>query len=235
MNLRKRIAGSRWANEFAAAVLYRYIRFCHATTRWDRVGFEELSELLRAEQPVIILVWHERLFMSTYLFDTNLGKVCAITTQSRMAELGQRLLRRFKFDSVMIEPKANPIVLTREIFRRIRRGESVVISPDGTRGPARVAKSFPIVWARSTQIPVFCAAYSVRRSMRLPTWDRPHIVLPFNRGVFLLRRWEETVPRNATEEQMERLREMVSDKLNAVTDEADEHIGRPPTDQSGRG
>ncbi len=229
MNLRKRIASSKWVNEFAAAILYRYIRFCHATARWDKTGFEEMAAILKEGQPVIILVWHERLMMSTYLFDTNLGKVCAITTDSRMAKLGQRLLRRFKFDSVMIEPKKSSIALTREILRRIRRGESVVISPDGTRGPARIAKSFPIVWARATQIPVFCTAYSVKRFVRLRTWDRPHIVLPFNRGVFLARRWEETVPRNATEEQIEMFRENLSEMLDAVTDEADQCVHGAPT------
>ena len=186
---------------------------------------------MREGRPVIILVWHERLLMLNYFFDTDLGKVCAITTDSRMAQLGKRLLRRFKFDTVMIDPKKNSIALNREILRRIRRGESVFISPDGTRGPARVAKSFPIVWARSTQIPVFCAAFSVRRSMRLPTWDRAHIVLPFNRGTMLVRRWEEAVPRNATEEQMEMLRESMCDMLNAVTDEADQFIHGSASDQ----
>jgi len=226
MSLRKRIAASKWVNELAAAIVYRYVRLCHATTRWEREGFDEMYAALREGRPVITVLWHERLFMSMYLFDPELCKICAITTNSRVSYLGQRILSRFDFESVMIEPNDSPVALTREILGRIRNGYSVAISPDGTRGPPRVAKPFPIIWARSARIPIFCVAYSVRRALRLPTWDRALIPLPFNRGAMLVRRWPEEVPRGITDAQTEDLRAKIETAVNDLTDDADRRVGR---------
>ncbi|MEM1076273.1 MAG: DUF374 domain-containing protein [Pseudomonadota bacterium] len=232
MSFKKRIAGSVWANRLSANLFYGYIRLCHLTTRWKREGFDEMEALVEQGQPVLVLVWHERLFMSTYLFDSSLGPVSAITTNSRMAYLGKFTLEHFDYDSVMVDPKKSSNALSRQIFRKIRKGESIVISPDGTRGPPRVAKSFPVSWARSAQIPVFCTAYAIRRSLRLPTWDRAHIPLPFNRGAFLARRWEGEVPRDADDDQLEAFRSDMNELLNAVTDDADRMVGRSPEPRS---
>jgi len=232
MNLRKRLAASKTINEFGASILYWYIRTCHATTRWQRIGFDEMNKLLGNGQPVMIVLWHERLFYSTYLFNRRLGKICAITTDSRMAFFGRCTLRRLGFETVMIDPKGNPVRFNREVLRRIRKGYSIAISPDGTRGPACVAKRFPIVWARKTQIPIFCVSYSVKRAFRLPTWDHSYIPFPFNRGVLIVRRWEEHVPPKASDEQIEALRVKLSSAIEDLTRESDirvASVGKRPS------
>jgi lysophospholipid acyltransferase (LPLAT)-like uncharacterized protein len=223
--LKKRIADSHLLNESAAALLHLYIRFCHATTRWDKAGFQEMDEHLREGQPVIMVLWHERLWMSPYMFNTRLGKICAITTESRVATLGQRLLRRFGFESEMIDPKGDPTRFNRKIIGRIRDGYSIAISPDGTRGPPRVAKPFPIKWGRATQVPIFCVTFAMRRKLRVPTWDRSHIPLPFNRGAMLARRWNETIPRRMSSDQLEALVANLEDALNELTLESDRLAG----------
>lgn len=227
MKLKKRIVGNSWVNRVVAFFLTLYVRFCYVTTRWDKDGIEEVARIVGAGQPVILVIWHERLLMSPYMFDTRAGKAVAILTDSRMAYLGQIMLGNFGFDALMIPPKANPMSLNREVFRRIKDQQCVVISPDGTRGPPRVAKGFPLVWARTAQIPIFCCAYSIRRCFRLPTWDRAHIALPFNRGAMLLRRWDEEVPRKASAEDLEDLRAKLDRALNDVTDEVDRRVKRP--------
>ena len=226
MKLKKRIVGNEWVNRVVAFFLIAYVRFSYFTTRWDKEGLEEMAEVVASGQPVILVIWHERLLMGPYMFDTNAGKVCSILTKSRMAYLGTFLLRHLNFEALMIPPKANPLSLNREVFRRIQNKQCIVISPDGTRGPPRVAKAFPVVWARTTQVPIYVCAYAVRRSFRLHTWDRSHIVLPFNRGAMLVKRWDETVPRKASADELETLRDKLSHELNDVTDEVDRRVGR---------
>ncbi len=229
MEIRKRIAGSTVFNEIVASLFASYLRFCFATTRWEREGFEEMNAILQADQPLIMVLWHERLWMSPYMFDTTLGKICAITSESRIAYLGKFLLRRFDFETIMIDPGKNPVALNRQLFKRIRDGYSVAISPDGTRGPSRVAKPFPIIWARKTQMPIVCVTFAVRHRLRMPTWDRSHVPLPFTRGVLAARRWDEPVPDKTTPDEMDALALRLQDALNALTDEADRKVGRKPT------
>lgn len=223
--VKKRIAQSELLNRCVASLLYFYVRFCYATTQWKYDGFEEMDAQLLEGQPVMIVMWHERLWMSPYMYNTKLGKICAITTESRIAQLGHLLLRRFDFEAEMIDPRKNPLAFNRRILRRIRNGYSIAVSPDGTRGPRRECKSYPIKWVRKSQVPVFCVAFSMRRSLRLPTWDRSRVPLPFNRGALLARRWRETVPKNASQEQIDAFSDRLGNDLNAVTLEADQMVG----------
>jgi lysophospholipid acyltransferase (LPLAT)-like uncharacterized protein len=217
------------------------MRFCHATTRWHRSGFEEMDDFLRAGKPVLAVVWHERIWMSTYMFNTDLGRICALTTKSQIAHVGHLMLESFDFEAEMIDPKRNPIAINRRVLRRIRDGCSIAFAPDGTRGPSRVCKPYPVKWVRQTQVPVFCVTFSMRRTLRLPTWDRAHVPLPFNRGALLARKWTQTVPADADESQLEALTRDLGAALNAVTTEADRIVGRrvhaedtcAPSDQDG--
>lgn len=228
VSLRKRIASSTVFNEIVSFFVYAYLWLCYATTRWDHEGLDEMNECVRSNQPVLTVIWHERLWMSPFLFDTTLGKICSITSESRIAYTGKFLLRRFDFESIMIDPKKNPVGLNRQLFRRIREGYSIAISPDGTRGPPRVAKSFPITWARKTRMPIFCATFAMRWRLKTPTWDRSHIPLPFNRGVLMVRRWTEEIPKDASPEDIEVLTRKLEGALNTLTDEADTMVGRKP-------
>ena len=104
--IKKSLAGNKLANRIVASFLTLYIRFCHTTTRWHKEGVEELSQVVASGQPAILVMWHERLLMSPYMFDTKSGAVTAILTKSRMAYLGTVMLTDFDFDSLIIPPKA---------------------------------------------------------------------------------------------------------------------------------
>ena len=185
-------------------------------------GFEALDEHLDRGEPVIIVVWHERLFFSTYFFDTTKGRVCAITTNSRMATLGHLMLRKFDFAALMIPPKSQTMQFNRQILKHLKNGGSIVISPDGTRGPAREAKNFPILWARTAKVPVYMASFSVRRYFCLPTWDRSQIALPFNKGAMLIQRWEsEAATSRTSASQVDELCLDLTKAMNDVTDATD--------------
>ena len=221
MRLRRKLANSAFLNEAAATVLYLYIRFCHVSTKWEISGFEEMDELLLQNQPIILVIWHERLIMSPYMFNTRVGKICAITTESKLASMGKRLLRLFQFEAEQIDPKKNPTGFNRKVLHRIRAGYSIAISPDGTRGPARIAKPFPIKWSRKTGAPIFCATFAVRRKLTLSEWSKAHIPLPFNRGALLIERWHGAGDKPISNEDMQSLTTELGASLDEITRRAD--------------
>ena len=108
----------------------------------------------------------------------------------------------------------------------LREGWSIGIATDGPRGPARVASTVPLVWARSSGKRVFVVSFSARRVITFPTWDKMWLPAPFTRGVFMCREWPETVPRKASDEETETLRLNLEAALDAVTDAADAAAGR---------
>ncbi len=224
--VRRRLAGNSTLTGFGARLMAGYMRFCFRTSRWDRDGQADMDAVLETGQPVVVIIWHERLAMCPYLFDVDRFPLCAVTTYSPIASLGQLVLGRFGLDAVSFDPKGNPMGATRAVVRQVRNGASVALSPDGSRGPPRVAKPFPIPWIRATKAPVFCVAFSVRRGVRLPTWDRALMPLPFTRGTLIARRWEYEISATPDEAEIEALRRSLDAAANAVTDAADRAAGR---------
>jgi hypothetical protein len=67
----------------------------------------------------------------------------------------------------------------------LARGEHLVITPDGPRGPRRVAAPGVAQVAALSGAPVLpCAAQTSRRRV-LRSWDRMVVPLPFGRGVLV--------------------------------------------------
>lgn len=66
-----------------------------------------------------------------------------------------------------------------EVVGALREGASTCITPDGPAGPAYEVKPGVLVMARQSRVPLVGIRFSVSRSMRLPTWDRKILALPF--------------------------------------------------------
>jgi lysophospholipid acyltransferase (LPLAT)-like uncharacterized protein len=228
VSLRKRIAGSERLNDWVATVLAGYVSFCVRTSRWERDGFEALARHLDTGEPAVMVLWHQRLIMAPFLFDMERGKICGLTSSARAGRLAGRIVQKFGFVTVAMSSHQRHVSLSRAVLGHMRQGMSVGIACDGPTGPARQAKTFPLVWARSSGHPVFVTAYAGRRCIRLPTWDRMMLPLPFTRGALLVRPFPHRIPRKLDDAGMEDLRQKLDAALDAVTDEADRRAGRRP-------
>ncbi len=124
------------------------------------------------------------------------------------------------------------VALSREVLRRTREGCSIGIAADGPRGPARVCSGVAITWARMTGCRVFTVAFAERRVLRMPTWDKQMLPLPFSRGVLICQEWTDPVPKKPTEDEAEILRLSLQSSLDEITDRADHAVGHAPTGRS---
>ena len=228
MSLRKKIANSAWFNNAVEGLFAAYIRFAYRTSKWQRTGFEDMDEALRKGDPVIVALWHQRLMMSPFLFDASLGKMCTLTSGARAGRLAGQVQARFGFETIPMSSYKRHITLSRAVLRKINDGFSIGIATDGPRGPARVASTVPLVWARASGKRVFVVSFAARRVFEFPTWDRMMLPKPWTRGVFMCREWEHKVPRKASDDQIEALRLDLEGALERITDEADLAVGRAP-------
>lgn len=226
MNLRKRIADSEGYTRIVTGVLSGYLRFAHRTSKWQRLGFEPMDEAVKNGDPIIMVLWHQRLMMSPYMFDVSLGKFCSLTSAARAGSMVGKLLIRFGFANISMASRKRHVALSREVLKRIKDGYSIGIATDGPRGPARQSSNVPLVWGRVSGKRIFVVSYSSRRAFELTTWDRTMIPTPFTRGVFMCREWPVTVPRKATDSEYEALRLDLQATLDEVTDASDLASGR---------
>lgn len=228
LKLRKKIADSERVNNAVAALCAWYIRFVYRTSRWKRVGFEPLNELVATGEPVIAVLWHQRLMMTPYFFPLHLGPACTITSSARAGSMVGRIQERFGFQTIAMSSHKRHVSLSREVLRRMGQGVTIGIAADGPRGPARISSQVPLVWARTSRKRVFLITYSAKKGSEAGTWDKMLLLAPWNNGVFMCREWTQEVSRKTSPEMLETLRADLQSQLNDLTAECDRFVGRQP-------
>jgi hypothetical protein len=103
-------------------------------------------------------------------------------------------------------------------------GAVIGITPDGPRGPARIAKPGVVQLAAMTGAPILPGAYATSRGRELSTWDGFFLAAPFSRGVFVGRP-PIKVPRGAGKEELEAARRLLESELNEAQRLAEQRVG----------
>jgi len=224
MSLRRRFASSPAVNRAVAALFRLWLRAVNATSRRELDGWHEVSRLIEDHGAVIIVCWHQRIMMTPWMFDLSQAPCRSLTSASRAGRLVGWLHRGFGYDTVPMPKRVLGATQMREVLRGLKQGISIGISPDGPRGPARIAKVTPIQWARAAQVPVVVFTFAAARFWSWPTWDRLMFPMPFGRLVLLWRRWDRPVPTRFTEAEGQALAAELGRFMDAVTAEADARV-----------
>jgi lysophospholipid acyltransferase (LPLAT)-like uncharacterized protein len=198
------------------------VRLLAASLRLRR-DEKSVESLLAAGAPVIYVVWHARLLVLPYLFRGR--GLWALVSRSEDGEMLADFVRRFGFVTVRGSSSRGGGEGLRSLTRAIRKGHSVVVVPDGPRGPREVLKPGVVRLARLTGARVVPAAFGASSEWRARSWDEFRIPKPFSRCVM---RFGEPVlvPRDIDGAGEETARKEIEAALNAVTGQVDEEARR---------
>ena len=174
-----------------AKVLGLYLAFALRTTRWSLEGHEYMAPHA-AGAPVVVAFWHERLPMMPMLWVKARqspegrgvrNRVHVLVSQHRDGRFIGAVVSRFALDVVLGSSSRGGARGLRLLLNLLAGGDHIAITPDGPRGPRRVAAAGVAQLAALAGAPVLpCAAQTTRHRV-LPTWDRMVVPLPFGRGV----------------------------------------------------
>ncbi|WP_160121147.1 lysophospholipid acyltransferase family protein [Rhodovarius lipocyclicus] len=218
-----------------AWLLGQYLALVYATTRWQLVGIEHLramEPLAIAGQGAIACFWHERLPMMPMLWQRARQEVPALGGGRRAHVLVSRhrdgrfigdVVTRFDLDMVYASSSKGGASGLRTLLRLLRAGDLAAITPDGPRGPRRVPAPGVAQLAMASGLPVMPSAAATTRHIRLRSWDRMMLPLPFGRGVISVGA-PITLVRGEEEEGLARIKA----GLDACTDAADRALGLTP-------
>ncbi len=191
-----------------AAIL---VRVMNALTRAEHVHAERLER-----QPQYILTfWHMHLL--TMLYSRFRRPIHVMSSQSKDGEISAQVFRYYDVGVVRGSSSKGASAALREFVRKAKGGSNLVFTPDGPRGPARVAKPGVIFAAQMSGLPIVPVVFAAKKKKLLGSWDRMIVPLPFTKAVYL---YGEPifVPR---EGDVEEYRERVERALNELTDEAE--------------
>ena len=103
-----------------------------------------------------------------------------------------------------------------ELTTWAERGYDLTITPDGPRGPCYQIQDGIMSLAQVTGLPIVPVAMNLKGKVRLKSWDRFQIPLPFARCEVAIGQVMH-VPREASDTERETLRQQLEAELRAIT------------------
>lgn len=147
------------------------------------VSATDLRNYTKNDQPVAIVLWHNRLFLAAEIVRRYRQGRPAFALVSASQD-GAWLTAFFSLVGLRTV-RGSSSRLGREaataLVEMLRQGYDVGITPDGPRGPCYELKPGAVIVARRTGAPVLLVGAEFASTWRLRSWDRFHLPRPFSR------------------------------------------------------
>jgi lysophospholipid acyltransferase (LPLAT)-like uncharacterized protein len=202
----KKILQSAAVQAFGAWAAARYVVFVARTSRWRIEGQAQLDEFVRGTACVVVF-WHETLpsmpvfWLRAKQQGLRRGAV-VLASRHRDGRLIGQAVQNLGIEVAAGSSSRGGAAGLRALTNALAAGSHVGLTPDGPRGPKRVAAPGVAQLAAMTGVKVLpCAAY-LHWAITLKSWDNMRLPLPFGRGVLVCgamisvgrRDWEDSVP-----------------------------------------
>lgn len=191
-----------------ARILSGLMRFIHATNRKSYSNLEVLRRQFDSDQPCIIVAWHNRNILGPfgYLSQRPKGRVFSpLASASRDGSLAAAAMDNLGVQCIRGSSSRGGAQALREMLRAVKKGHDLGITPDGPRGPKYKVQAGVIAAARLTGVPVIPMTYQASRKKELGSWDAMIVPYPFGHLHYVYGE-PLSVPRNASEQELEDLR-----------------------------
>jgi hypothetical protein len=152
------------------------------TLRFD-VAPEDLRNISKCDEPVAIILWHNRLFLAAEIVRRfRQGRPAySLVSASRdgawldafFSTVGMRTVRG---SSQKLGREA-----VRALIAKLREGYDIGITPDGPRGPRYDFKAGALIVARRAGVPALLIGARFTSARRLKSWDGFYLPKPFSR------------------------------------------------------
>ena len=192
----KRFLRSAAIQAVLALAVTVYIELLIRTLRWRIEGRSSVDLAMRAPEGLLALFWHGHIAQG-------------IACRPLLADKPRRVMISLSRDGGFIARAAERLKIPvirgstgrelgdktrdkggtaafREALSFIRSGGVMIMTPDGPRGPAEVLPLGPARLAAAAGAPVFLMSVASRPALRLGSWDRAEIPLPFARAAVFL-------------------------------------------------
>ena len=172
----------RGVRRFALWLLALVVRAWGSTLRMT-ADYETHRRLRWSEQPVAVVVWHNRLFLAGEFarrYRTE-RPICALVSASKDGAWLAAFLRMMGVEPVRGSSSNLGREAAKTLIEKLREGSDVAITPDGPRGPMYTVEPGVLVVSRRVNAPMVLMGAEYGPARRLGSWDRFYLPLPFSR------------------------------------------------------
>jgi lysophospholipid acyltransferase (LPLAT)-like uncharacterized protein len=130
---------------------------------------EVIDNLERNNQNYVLAFWHGQMLLGWFRHkDKNFT---ALISKSKDGDLLSKILKHWNYNVVRGSSSKGGDVALGVMVDYARSGESVVLTPDGPRGPAYKMKAGAVITAKKSNIPLVLLAVGYKKKRVLKSWD----------------------------------------------------------------
>ena len=162
---------------------YLLMRFYWVTSKKK---FHVTGEITQDQS--IVVCWHGELLMSpqAYRYFHKQQSSSGIISRHFDGEMIARVLMYFSISPLRGSSSRGAKQVLLEAFRALKKGDDLLVTPDGPRGPRHTISDGAIALAHKAKAPVLTVNYIPKSYWQLESWDRFVIPKPFTTIDFYL-------------------------------------------------
>jgi lysophospholipid acyltransferase (LPLAT)-like uncharacterized protein len=139
-----------------------FLRTLHATLRVRHVNAENVT----GTPQYILSFWHAHLLLM--LHSRFRRPIAVMSSRSRDGEYIVRVFEWYGVHTVRGSSSRGGTAALRGLLREAKSGKNIVFTPDGPRGPARVAKDGVVYAAKVSGLPIVPVAFAAKKKSSSP-------------------------------------------------------------------
>ncbi len=195
-------------------VLFVILYLIGKTLRVQIINRDVEYKMKKQGQAAIGTFWHGRMLYFPYLYRFT-KKFTILISPSEDGEIVASTLKFFGFSIIRGSSYENGENAMLKLISVIRKGKSVILVGDGSRGPCYEFQKGIIKLAHFTGAPIVPVTYGAKNKIQLNSWDRFIIPLPFSKikvmygdPVYVVKNKKERNLQSKLEELQKKLKQM---------------------------
>lgn len=187
------------------------IKALMATCRFEVRGGGHFETAYKTAGHVIVATWHDVFGLGVSEYSHSGAHT--LTSYSYDGEIATLVLKRFGILALRGSSTIGGSDALRDMTEALKYVPIVGFTPDGPRGPRRIAKAGVAILSARSQVPIVPYALMPSRAWRLNSWDRFQIAKPFAR---IITAYGPPIPppHDCSEKEIEDTRQAVEKALN---------------------
>ena len=175
---------------FSLGLKYKFIlfpfglfyRFWVSTIRFKFIDASSKLEVLKNDEPVIITLWHNRLFLAGEWQRRFRGdrKCFGLISGSRDGAWLEAFYGWSGIHAIRGSSNRGGSKAIRDLVKSLKNGNDIGITPDGSRGPVYEAKPGVLLVGKLANAPLLLLGFEYGWHIKLNSWDKFIIPFPFS-------------------------------------------------------
>ena len=190
------------------------------------IGEENITPYLDGKAVCAPAYWHQHHVLCSGLVRDWIKrgfKACFLISGSVDGEVPERIARAYGAEVIRGSANQSGALALRDQHLMMKKGYSIVTTPDGPQGPSYEIKTGVMVMARVGDVPILPVSCAADRAWYLDRWDRFMIPKPFSRVVLAIGE-PYTIPRDSRLDEIEQHRLNVQQRVMSLMRECEDTL-----------